>query len=130
MYLCCVKKNIRAIVLVNLLVLYSLSLSLYSVKIIGSDTISTKNQPFNSESYYTISSLDSFRNSIKTENLVDGFSNIPVTTLKNHFNAFSTKIKTTELFHINEFAKYISYTKNAVIDFEHSDIIYPFHYFL
>jgi len=130
MYLCSVKNNIRAIVLVNFLVLYGLSLSLYSSKIIGFNAFSAKNQPYNSESYYTISSLDSFRHSIKTENSVDGFNNLPVTTLKNHFNAFSTKIKTTELFHVNEFAKYISYTKNVVIYFEQSDIIYPFHYFL
>lgn len=124
------KKYISVTFLVNFLVLYGLSLSLYSSKIIGSDPFSTQNRPCNTESYYTIGPLDSFRHSIKTENLVNGFNNLPVTTLKKHFNAFSTKIKTAELFHINEFAKYISYTKDAVIDFEQSDIIYPFHYFL
>jgi len=125
-----VKKNASAIVLVNFLVLYGLSLSLFGSQIIGSDNSSAKNRPCNNESYYAINPLDSFRHCIKTENLVDGFNNLPVTTLKKHFNAFSTKIKTAELFHINEFAKYITYTKSTVIDFEQSDIIYPFHFFL
>ncbi|MBU1013757.1 MAG: hypothetical protein KKG99_12195 [Bacteroidetes bacterium] len=124
------KKNVSAIVLVNFLVLYGLSLSLFDSQIIGSDNSSAKNQPCENESYYAINPLDTLRHCIKTENLVDGFNNLPVTALKKHFNAFSTKIKTAELFHINEFAKYISYTKNAVIDFEQSDIIYPFHFFL
>jgi hypothetical protein len=125
-----VKKYVSVTFLVNFLVLYGLSLSLFGSQNICSNNSSAKNRPYENESYYAISPLDSFRHCTKTENLINGFNNLPVTTLKKHFNAFSTKIKTAELFHVNEFAKYISYTKEAVIDFEQSDIIYPSHYFL
>jgi len=109
-----VKKQIRLFALLNIFILYGFILSLYSTHFVSLNSAFSNNQLTDHESYFSLESDNLFRHSIKTENFINGFNNLPVFSLKNQFNSFLTKIKTAELFQIHVFSRQLFYSKNII----------------
>ena len=108
-------------------ILYFLFISLYN----GNDLNKNAYLSNNSTTQY-ISPLipsDLFCRTVQSESLITLYNNIPRPTLKNYINQFTSCTITSEQLLFNSFSQYGFYSKNLIIPFKKTDIIFPFHNF-
>ena len=74
-------------------------------------------------------SFDLFNHEIQTVNVVYSSQNTPNTSTKNYSN-FLHKSREVELSHFNSNLNNFYYTRSIEIQFNNTDIIFPFHTFL
>jgi hypothetical protein len=122
------KKVFKIAALLHVIILYCLVLSVYSHGIACTEiSVSTGEL---SQKEHNISSVSANQTgfAVQTENSVIGYNNLP-SSQNFHFNTFFGHHKSSDLFLLKTFPKYILYAKNIVVGFQQTDIIFPFHYF-
>ncbi|AZJ31936.1 MULTISPECIES: hypothetical protein [Tenacibaculum] len=64
----------------------------------------------------------------ESENLTNHFNNLPSTNVKNTFSEAGINFKSVELFFNRKYIQYISLSRNTIVNYRKSDLIFPFHY--
>lgn len=128
-YLCQMKRILRRIKLVPFAILYFFFLSFYSVLSSCTNSFLLPLTPLDKGSHITLASSDLLCHAIKTESLVNALNGLPNTSLKKNLNKCSDAFKTQEQSLFNTFSQCTFYSKNVILRFHQTDIIFPFHYF-
>ncbi len=112
------------------LALYGLVVNHYNSSSFSSNEVFLKSNADNTETYFSLVSSNLFCHTNQNESFTDGPNHfLPQHSLKNYLNNFSKIIYAKELILENKFVKYDFYSRNIILRLQHSDIIYPFHYF-
>ena len=123
-----VRKLLKLSGVFNVVVLYSIIVSIYSPCLLYSNASFSTDNSAKDESYFSLFSANLIGPAVNTKNIVT-LNDIPFSILKNYLNKFSACLKEAELFHEITFSKYILYAGTIIVRFQQTDIIYPFHYF-
>ena len=122
------KKIIKVIGIASVLLLYFYTISYYGRNTFAADSAITNNQASRIDNYLPNTSVLFFIH--QNQNIVENSNNIPTPVRKtHHFNSF-TSSKQFEFSQLSTYSKSIFYTTHTVIQFQKTDIIFPFHYFL
>lgn len=125
-YFCAVKRLLKISAVLSISILYGLLLSLHS----GVDYHS--NATSKSADLVISASVDSsnlFCHTEQTESLGSVYNSVSRTSLKNSFNQFSACPVAAGKLLFNKYLPYIYSSKELVVWFKPTDIIFPFHYF-
>jgi len=64
----------------------------------------------------------------ESENFTNYFNNLPSNNVKNTFSEIGINLKSIELFFNRKYLQYVSFSRNILIAYKKSDLIFPFHY--
>lgn len=70
-----------------------------------------------------------FYHTSQTESSLNSFNIFSFKNFKNPFIVFSPLVINTEELFCSEFSQYFSFSRNILIKYRKSDMIFPFHYF-
>ena len=101
----------------------------YNSNLLTSIMTSPAGKSILNENYSSIISANLFLPTGETDNVIHGYNINTPSSLKTNPNDFLACIKAKELLLVNLFSKYIFFSRNVVIRFQPTDIIFPFHYF-
>lgn len=122
-------KSTKIIGLFSTIVLYLFIVNAYGIRLLSSDTTFDTQQTLDNQNYFSLLSSNLFCPSLQFENGIAGTNELPSTSNKRPYFNFLSGINNADLFFENTSAKYIFYSKNIIIQFQETDIIYPFHSF-
>jgi len=81
------------------------------------------------EQYFSEFSTKLFSHTLQSESSVNNTNNLPTPNFKNPFNGIWAITKTTERLFETAYSQYTNISKNFLIQYRKTDIIFPFHYF-
>lgn len=122
------KKVFKIAALLHVIILYCLVLSIYGHGIVSAEISISPGELSQKEHSISSVSANLIGNAIQTENCVNGYNNLPSSQNFNFSTIFGHN-KSSDLFLLKTFPKYIFYAKNIVVVFQQTDIIFPSHYF-
>lgn len=124
------KKAIIAIVKNTVLLMYIIAISFYAQYSFVADSVYTDNQVCHINDYLPNSSSFFFNQQTENENCIEQINTIPTPVRKtHHYNSYLSS-KPIECAQIRTFNTFIAYQAHTVIQFEETDIVFPFHFFL
>lgn len=123
------KKFLKIFALLNISILYCFIISIYSSSAFNTIAVFSKSGDTDAECHYSVISSNLLCLATRTESAVGVSDNAPPSPLKNTFKAFSACARAAEHVLFNRFLQYDFYSRNLVVRFHTTDIIFPFHYF-
>jgi len=125
-----VKKIWGIAALLNLFILYNFVVSSYSSSGFDATPVSAAQQHCSpAENDHSSISESSLCQTAPIESLVSVVNPVPPSSPKNPFHDFAAFIQTSEQIIATRFQQYHFFSKNILIRFFQTDIIYPFHCF-
>lgn len=121
------KGPLKITAFLNLSILYCLFLSIYCGNAMSYHADFSRHN--GTEFCSPIASSNLFCNTDQSDSSTSFCNKIPRTTPKNYFNQFSSCTIASELLLFSSFSRYNFFSKNLIIQFGKTDIVFPFHYF-
>ncbi len=121
------KSNLRSISVVFLTAIYCFSLGIVTKSFAHSDF--QHESTVSQEKFIADLSLKQFCHTSQSESSINNYNKLPTPNFKNLFTGFWGIIKSSEQFFDAEFSQYKIFSRNNLINYRKSDIIFPFHYF-
>lgn len=112
-----------------IIILYCFIISGYSYNHLKTETAFSKGQSSDQKQYYSLVSDNLFCHTVQSEDSVNFVNNFPTSSPKDYHNYTLSSGKAAGLFISGTFLKYIFCSRNFIIKFRQTDIIFPFHYF-
>jgi hypothetical protein len=122
-----VNNSIRILGVVFLTAIYSFAIGVVTKSLAHSDF--NINSTTSQEQCFSEFSIKFFCHTSKFESSVNNYINQTVPCFKNPFNGLWAIAKTTEQLFEIAFSQYTNISRNFLIEYRKSDIIFPFHYF-
>jgi len=128
-YFCSVKKSLRFFGLVNISLMLGLVISLCSGYAFHNERFVANQGGFEVENYQGVEATNFLSHTAEAESLVTSAAHAPSSSVKNPFSGFSLIFKCAEslvgaAFFSNDF-----YFQKLIFRVQHTDLIFPFHYF-
>ena len=121
------KNGIKKLSMVFLMAVYCFAIGAVTTSF---DSSNIQNHSTSSQkTYISDFSTTLFCHTAESEVSVTNFNNLPVPNFKNPFVGFWSVIKTREGFLEMVFTQYTAISRNVLVKYRKSDIIFPFHYF-
>ncbi|MBN2892969.1 MAG: hypothetical protein JXL97_13965 [Bacteroidales bacterium] len=121
------KNKIRILSAVVLTAIYCFAVGAVKESLTHSDF--QNNSTTSQEQYFSDFSTKLFCHTSQTESSVSNINNLPAPNFKNSINELWTIAKTTEHLFETAFSQYTNISRNFLIQYRKTDIIFPFHYF-
>lgn len=121
--------SIRVFSVICLMTVYCFSIGVVANSFTYSD-FQSKQFSSSQEKIVSDFSTNLFLHASQHENSVNNLNNFPAPTFKNHSHEYWAIAKETEHLFNTEFSQYItSFSRNILINYRKSNIIFPFQYF-
>jgi hypothetical protein len=124
-----VKKALRNIGLTGISLLYCFVIGISSGITYHADAAVLKHSKGSHETYKAAVSSKSFQHTVQTENAVTVFNHAKPVSVKHTQDDYSAHNKITEQLYVTGFAQYSFYSHKLLMRVQHTDLIFPFHYF-
>jgi hypothetical protein len=124
-----VKNSLRFIGLVNISLMLGLIMSLGSGYAFHAERVESTISSFQTACCHSVASTNLLSHTAEAESLVTSTVHGPVSHVKNPFNGFSFFSKGAEGFIFNIFSSHQYYLQKLIVRVQHTDLIFPFHYF-
>lgn len=121
------KNNIRLIGAFLLTAIYCIAFGAVYDSISQSDF--SNNHSFSEERNISPSSETIFFHNFQSESSINSYNNLPVQNIKEQFTDSWADFNVSERLIESEYSQYLIFTRNILINYRKSDIIFPFHYF-
>lgn len=127
-YIWSVKNHIKIISLIFLTAIYCFAIGAAANQSVNYSNISNDTIPSQEKVALDVSAKLFFHTS-ESESLVSSYEELPSLGFKNPFAGFLAANTPSERLIVNQLHKYTSYSKNILVNYRKSDIIFPSHYF-
>jgi hypothetical protein len=122
-------KNIRTTILFVFLLLYGFAISLYSSNVSCSVFSATSCTNSHADGHYFQTSNSILIHTTQFKTAVNFAVNNLTSSSKNSIVDLSVILKTLDNSFLNRFQQYILSSKNILLGYLHTELIFPFHYF-